>query len=81
MGGKVVHLRASNSSLEIGINPREKMRPTLLTEEVGQVDVCAVCIIVPWKVSRVERTEAEGCCCAYTQRQSGSSHPGHHLLG
>jgi len=42
-----VHLRASNSNLEIGVNPRQAARSVLLTEEVGQVNVCTVRIVVP----------------------------------
>ena len=76
-----VHLHASNSNLEIVVSPRQATRPVLLTEEVGQVNVCTVRIVVPWSATGIKRVGVEGYRCAYIQQQSCWFYSGHHLFG
>ena len=78
--GERVHLRASNSNLGTGVKLCSVAGPALLTKEVGQADVSAVRIVVPWNVNIVKRV-AVGYRYAYTQQRFGWLHSGHHLLG
>lgn len=78
---KGFNLRASSSSLETGVNPRQVIRPVLLTKEVGQVNVGTVGVVVPCDVVEGKRIGVAGYRWTYTQQQSGLFHSGRHLFG